>query len=604
MPTSHHILFSVSSLGLGHATRTLPIIRYFLDNGWRVSVLAHGNALRFLEQELTTQNILFIEREDYPKLERGTGLAFFLYLLIDMVRTTLLIRGERKFILQCQDQYDCIIADGRYGICSEVIPSFLVSHQISFIMPRGLGLLRPLVDRINHYYFQKFDSVFIPDFPEIENCLAGRLSHNRITDRLNHQWVGLLSSYTVEEVADCDTIDYLFIISGYLQQQKESFTGELLVQAGKLPGHKVFILGDTSGKDIIRMEEEDITIYPVAVGSLRNTLFNRAKLILSRSGYTTILDLAEMDKPAVLFATPRQTEQEYLADFLGEKGWYATSHKQVAFDLQSLLTRAIESAPYTPPWKTSHSLDIIKNCIASYLPQHRFTFVVPAHNEEGYLEETLEHLMQLKYPTKLYEVIVVENGSTDGTPEICSRFAEQYENIGSLTSVQGVSRARNTGFAKADPSSDWIIFLDADTLLEKRFLSEVNRYLGKQQKTNPTVGTTSILPTGSVSAWAKFWFKIYDLGHRLTKTSSSLQIVRRQVAEKIQYDEQLNYAEDLQYLKEAGKHGNFFFLQTRTVSSSTRRFQQQGYLKQTFLWLYQALQPDCMKKKRTYEVIR
>ncbi len=600
----HRILFAVSSLGLGHATRSLPVIRHFLAKSWQVSVLAHGNALHFLEQELAGKDITFIEYEDYPKLERGTGIAFFFYLLIDLVRTILLIRKESKYIHNHQDRYDCILADGRYGICSGTIPSFLISHQISFIMPTGLGLLESLVDRVNLFYLRQFDSIFIPDFPEIEQSLSGRLSHNRITDRLKHQWVGLLSSYTVSEVPEAEKIDILFIISGYLQEQKESFVHELIEQAKKIPGHKVFVLGDTSGSDVIRMEEEDITIYPVATGTLRNMLFNKADLVVSRSGYTTVLDLAEMDKPAVLFATPRQTEQEYLADFLGDNGWYATSHKQKTIELQSLLTRAGQCTLFVPPWKTSQSLRIVETAVMSYLPQYRFSIVIPVHNEEGYLEKTLKHLVEQEYPDDLYEILVVENGSIDASPAICSEFAQRYENISCLTCERGVSRARNIGFAATDPASDWVLFLDADTLLDTTFLFELNRYLGKHHEENLAIGTTAIQPADDPSSWARFWFSLYNLGHRLTRTSFSLQIVRRRVAEKIQYDEQLNYAEDLQYLKAAQRHGSFFFLQTRAVASSTRRFRQHGYVKQTILWMYQALQPGRMKKRRSYEVIR
>jgi len=604
MQPPSHILFAVSSLGLGHATRTLPIIRHFLEKQWLVSVLAHGNALHFLEQELAGNDVTFIEYEDYPKLERGTGLAFFYYLLIDLVRTTLLIRKEREYIRRHQDRYDCIIADGRYGICSKKIPSFLISHQISFIMPKGLGLLESLVDRVNLAYFRQFDTVFIPDFPKFEKSLSGRLSHARITDRFKHQWAGLLSSYTAEEVPEAEKIDILFIISGYLQEQKKSFVHELIEQAKKISGHKVFVLGDTSSKEVIRMEEEDITIYPLATGTQRNTLFNRAELIVSRSGYTTVLDLAEMDKSAVLFATPRQTEQEYLADFLGDNNWYATSHQQTAIKLEFLLTSARKCTLFVPLWKTSQSLQIIETAVASYLPQYRFSIVIPAHNEEQYLEDTLSHLVEQEYPNDLYEILVVENGSSDATPEICSEFAKRYKNISRLTCEQGVSRARNIGFTSIDSSRDWVIFLDADTLLDTTFLFELNRYLGKHHEEHLAIGTTAVQPANDPSSWARFWFTLHNLGHQLTKTSFSLQIVKRQVAEKIQYDEQLNYAEDLQYLKAAQRHGNFFFFQSRAVASSTRRFRQHGYVKQTILWMYQALQPDRMKKKQSYEVIR
>jgi len=598
------ILFAVSSLGLGHASRTLPLIRRFIQQNWQVSVLAHGNALRFLEQELADNEVSFIELQDYPKLERGRGIAFFFYLFTDLLRTSWLIRQEKKYIHRHQDEYDCLIADGRYGICSKAIPSFLLSHQISFIMPRGLGLLRRLAERKNLAYFRQFDTVFIPDFPESSHCLSGKLSHNRVTKRFSHQWVGLLSSYTPQEVAGDEAIDILFIISGYLQEQKESFVRQLIEQAARLPGHKVFILGDSSNREVVRMEQEDITIYPLATGSLRNTLFNRAKLVVSRSGYTTVLDLAELDKPALLFATPRQTEQEYLADFLGAQGWYATSRSQRLEKLENMLERARRCPRFVPPWKTDTSLKLIEETVASFLPRYRFSIVVPVHNEEHYLESTLQHLREQEYPGALVEIILVENGSSDGSADICADFARQHDNITFLRSEQGVSRARNHGFAATDPASEWIIFLDADTILEKNFLTRLNRYLGKHHRERLAVGTSAIRPADDPSAWGRFWFWAYNLGHRLSKTSFSLQIVRRQVAEKICYDERLSYGEDLKYLKAARRHGAFFFVKSKEVRSSSRRFRQRGYLRQTLIWLFQALQPEWLQRKRSYEVIR
>ena len=47
--------------------------------------------------------------------------------------------------------------------------------------------------------------------------------------------------------------------------------------------------------------------------------FTLAKVIISRAGYTTIMDLIELQKPAILYPTPNQTEQLYLADYLWEK---------------------------------------------------------------------------------------------------------------------------------------------------------------------------------------------------------------------------------------------------------------------------------------------
>jgi len=597
----YRILFAVSSLGLGHATRTLPIIKSFLQEGWQVSVLSHGNALRFLQDELRETDIDFIDLGDYPNLERGSGLSFFFYLVADIFTTCRLIFQERNFVRKRENQFDCIISDGRYGICSRKIPSFLVSHQISFILPKGLGLFRFIVDRGNRFFLGRFDKVFIPDFPGDRVNLSGRLSHNTITGHLPHEWVGILSSYTREDTKE--EIDYLFIITGYLQDQRQSFTNRLIEQAKNLPGTKVFVLGDTSTSEVTYLEEE-ITIYPVATGALRTRLFNEARLIVSRSGYTTVMDLAELEKPGILFATPRQTEQEYLADFLGARGWYVTSRQPEQVDLPALVHQVQRTRPFKPPWKTKRSLEIIHNEINNHLRDHRFSFVIPAHNEEQYIGETLQKIVRLNYPKERYEIVVVENGSLDATWEAIKAFEDAYDNVYTFRCAQGVSRARNTGLAKTSPESDWIIFLDADVLLQKDFLFELNRYLGKHVDRNPVIGTTSIRPSDDPSARARNWFRLYDLWHRVTRTSYSLQIVRGDVARNIRYDERLSYAEDLDYLKQATEYGRFFFLQTDAVMCSARRFTRHGYLRQTLIWLYQALEPVSVKKRKTYEAVR
>jgi Glycosyl transferase family 2/Glycosyltransferase family 28 C-terminal domain len=599
---AHRILFAVSSLGLGHATRTLPIIKSYVQTGWQVSVLSHGNALMFLREELKDKGVDFIELRDYPNLERGSGLAFFFYLVADLFTTCRLIFQERNFVKQREGQYDCIISDGRYGICSHCIPSFIISHQISFVIPKGLGLFRFIVDQGNRFFLGRFDKVFIPDFPSGRFNLSGQLSHNRVTEHLLHQWVGILSSYIREEVDG--EIAYLFIISGYLQEQRQSFTGRLIEQAKNLPATKVFILGDTSTRKVTRLQKKDITIYPVATGALRTRLFNQARLIVSRSGYTTIMDLAELEKPAVLFATPRQTEQEYLADLLGANGWYITSREQDHLDLSALVDEVQHTKPFKPPWKTKKSLEMIHKEVLNHLRDNRFSFVIPAHNEEQYIGETLERIVRLDYPKDRYEVIVVENGSLDATWKAIKPFEDACDNVYAFTCAQGVSRARNMGFAKTSPESDWIIFLDADIHLQQGFLLELNQYLGKHVDRNLGVGTTSIRPSDDFSARARQWFRLYDLWHRVTHTSYSLQIVRAGVAANIHYDERLSYSEDLDYLKQAGPYGRFFFFKTDAVMCSARRFARYGYLQQTLIWLYQAMQPVSVKKKKRYEVVR
>jgi uncharacterized protein (TIGR00661 family) len=313
-------LFSVSSLGLGHATRTIPIIRAFLSTH-DIHIISFGNALEFLKKEFTETSIKFHSCTDYPPLERGKGWQFYWYIVIDSLYTTYLIRKEHNFVCSLVKDIkpEFIISDGRYGSYMPDVPSFIISHQISFIMPKGLGFFQKIADFFNYKTFKKFNTVIIPDYEDIKESLAGQLSHNVILERLNHEYVGILSSLKTEPVQK--DIDFLFTISGYLMEHKPSFITFLLEEAKKLSGKKVFVLGNTEENCHDFLPEHDIEIYSSVSGDVRQQIFNRAKNIISRSGYTTIMDLAELGIKGFLIPTPGQTEQEYLAEYLGQKKW-------------------------------------------------------------------------------------------------------------------------------------------------------------------------------------------------------------------------------------------------------------------------------------------
>jgi len=173
-------LFAVSSLGLGHATRSLAVIRHFIQE-YEITVISYGNALRFLQEELLEYEVSFIEVEDYPPLERGEGVYFYLYLFTDLIKTNFVIKSEHKVTAQIQDDYEFIFSDGRYGVCSAKTPSFLLSHQISFMPPKWLGFFKFVTDFSNYFYFKNFNKVFIADYKKYDKSLAGNLSHATLT---------------------------------------------------------------------------------------------------------------------------------------------------------------------------------------------------------------------------------------------------------------------------------------------------------------------------------------------------------------------------------------------------------------------------------------
>jgi cellulose synthase/poly-beta-1,6-N-acetylglucosamine synthase-like glycosyltransferase len=83
---------------------------------------------------------------------------------------------------------------------------------------------------------------------------------------------------------------------------------------------------------------------------------------------------------------------------------------------------------------------------------HFFSLLVPAHNEERVLNETLETLLCLDYPSELFEVIVINDGSSDQTERIAMRLQKKYSNlkvfnIPNSKGGKGKGMALNVGFA-------------------------------------------------------------------------------------------------------------------------------------------------------------
>jgi len=233
-----------------------------------------------------------------------------------------------------------------------------------------------------------------------------------------------------------------------------------------------------------------------------------------------------------------------------------------------------------------------------------FSFVIPAHNEASIIEKTLRHLQELDYPKDRYEVIVVENGSTDATFELASRFASDSFKIFS-SNEKGVSRARNLGATKCSPALDWCIFMDADVFLRPTFLRELNAYLLAHPRAG--YGTTTVR-LDTTNAVGTFWSAVNNFFYRMFKVLFTIHIVRHELMRKVSYDENLVSGEDIVYGRALAKYGRYFFMQTNSVSTSARRFERRGYFKMFFVNMFHGIStyllPASLLKKVDWEVIR
>lgn len=117
---------------------------------------------------------------------------------------------------------------------------------------------------------------------------------------------------------------------------------------------------------------------------------------------------------------------------------------------------------------------------ANYSCQQGFpvlvSFVVPIYNVEDYLSECLESLYSLERDD--YEVVLVDDGSTDSSNSIASLYAEKYKDKTKLVKQEnlGLSCARNTGLSHA--AGDWVVFIDSDDFFHTENLGVVLDGLG------------------------------------------------------------------------------------------------------------------------------
>lgn len=98
----------------------------------------------------------------------------------------------------------------------------------------------------------------------------------------------------------------------------------------------------------------------------------------------------------------------------------------------------------------------------------KLSFVIPAYNVEKYLSKCLDSILKQELLEKEYEIILIDDGSTDGTLDICMQYKKRYNNIKVFQEKNGgVSRARNIGLAAAE--GDYVCFLDGDDFYSQKF---------------------------------------------------------------------------------------------------------------------------------------
>ena len=297
------ILIAPLNWGLGHATRCIPIIKALQENNFIPIIASDGIALALLRKEFPY--IQTLELPSYQIEYAKNGKNFKWKLLKNLPKMMEAIWEEKRLVKKWVKKYaiEGIISDNRLGVFSPKVPSVFITHQLNVMTGNTTWITSILHQKI----IKKYTECWVPDIENTPN-LTGKLGHLK-TNTLNLKYIGPLSRLHKKEVPQ--KYDLMVILSGPEPQRgilEEMLKREVLRFNGKV----VFIKGIVE-KEQKKEEIENITYYNFMNTRQLEQTFNESEIVLSRSGYTTIMDLAVLQKKAFFIPTPGQYEQEYLA---------------------------------------------------------------------------------------------------------------------------------------------------------------------------------------------------------------------------------------------------------------------------------------------------
>jgi len=306
------ILYAVLNWGLGHATRSVPIIKGLISRGYQLVIVSDGEALTLLQNEFPEEQ--FEATKAYDVVYAPKAGNFNAELARQIPKFIFAIKSEH---LDCKSlcikyNVDYIISDNRYGFFHKDIPSAFICHQLHLRYPNN-RLIEKIVNKSYQSYLKKFTQLWVPDLAPPNN-LSGEMS---ILDWVNVHYIGIDSR--LNKLTPQTSYQYIAILSGP-EPQRSILEAELLIKLNHTRGKHVLIRGTNVTYEYTI--KDHVKVYNLTNTETLNKLICSSEKVICRPGYTSLLDLLKLGKDAILIPTPGQAEQGYLAEKLQRLNYF------------------------------------------------------------------------------------------------------------------------------------------------------------------------------------------------------------------------------------------------------------------------------------------
>ena len=335
------ILVAPLDWGLGHATRCIPIIEELINQGCEVMLAGEGEQEILLKKEFPM--LPFFSLPGYRIRYSVEGSGMVLKMIKQLPRLQKAIKFENHWLKQkvIELGIDAVISDNRYGLYHKKIPCVFMTHQLTIKSP--WKWTERLLQKLNYHYINRFTECWVPDFEEKDN-LAGELSHPLKKPGKPVFYTGILSRFKNTGLPEKKK-QLLIILSGP-EPQRSIFENMIIHQISTLDVSATVLRGLPSSNTLIP-STDSIHFHNHLSSEELNKAMEVADFVISRSGYSTLMEAMALKKKCILVPTPGQTEQEYLAKYFAEMQ-YSIYSSQKNFSIIKML-RSAENFSYRFP---------------------------------------------------------------------------------------------------------------------------------------------------------------------------------------------------------------------------------------------------------------
>jgi len=315
MSNTEHLLIAILDWGLGHASRCVPLVKAWQEEGKRVTVASAGSALMLLKASL--KKVDFIELPAYAVRYPTRSMVWNMG--VQSPRLWRVMKKEHRIISDYvrKEGVNLVVSDGRFGCWSKAVKSVWLAHQLQ--IQHKQPWLAWMMNKGYHTFVRRhFAEVWVPDI-EGEESLAGDLA--RPIAGLPHRYLGALSRFAgrKQEQVVQKPYQWLALLSG--PEPQRAYLEEELIDCFKAWDVPALLVRGVPGSSKPQGITPNLSVVDWLLGDQLATTIAQTERLICRSGYSTLLDAYHWQKPLLLIPTPGQTEQEYLAKYWASRGW-------------------------------------------------------------------------------------------------------------------------------------------------------------------------------------------------------------------------------------------------------------------------------------------